>query len=88
MIWFHMMEMYICWKELMIFFEAVWMHKYNGQYYLSYSSKSGEIKYAMSDNPLGPFEYKGIILDKVNSGTNHHSIVEYKVSCEIFSFNI
>lgn len=69
------------------FFEAVWMHKYNGQYYLSYSSKSGEIKYAMSDNPLGPFEYKGIILDKVNSGTNHHSIVEYKGKWYIFYHN-
>ena len=60
------------------FFEAVWIHKYNGKYYLSYAGKSGEIKYCISDNPLGPFEYKGIILQRMNSGTNHHSIVEYK----------
>ena len=60
------------------FFEAVWIHKYNGKYYLSYAGKSGEIKYCISDNPLGPFEYKGVILQKMNSGTNHHSIVEYK----------
>ena len=60
------------------FFEAIWIHKYNGKYYLSYAGKSGEIKYCISDNPLGPFEYKGIILQRMNSGTNHHSIVEYK----------
>jgi len=60
------------------FFEAVWIHKYNGKYYLSYAGKSGEIKYCISDNPLGPFEYKGVILQRMNSGTNHHSIVEYK----------
>jgi arabinoxylan arabinofuranohydrolase len=60
------------------FFEAIWMHKYNGKYYLSYAGKSGEIKYCISDSPLGPFEYKGIILQRMNSGTNHHSIVEYK----------
>lgn len=59
------------------FFEAPWVHKYNGKYYLSYSGK-GKILYAMADNVLGPYEYKGMILDKVNSGTNHHSIVEYK----------
>ncbi len=30
------------------FFEAIWMHKYNGKYYLSYSANSGEIKYCIS----------------------------------------
>ncbi len=60
------------------FFEAVWMHKHRGSYYLSYVGKSGEIKYGMSDHPPGPFEYKGVILPKMNSGTNHHSIARYK----------
>lgn len=69
------------------FFEAVWMHKYNGKYYLSYSAISGEIKYCMSDNPLGPFEYKGVILPRMNSGTNHHSIVEYKGQWYMFYHN-
>ncbi len=59
------------------FFEAVWVHKHNGNYYLSYSGK-GRILYAMSDNILGPYEFKGTILQRVNSGTNHHSIVQYK----------
>lgn len=31
----------------------------------------------MSDNPLGPYEYKGTILGPVSSGTNHHSIVKF-----------
>ena len=64
------------------FFEAIWMHKYKRKYYLSYAGKYGEggdkILYAMSDNILGPYEFKGVIFDPVNSGTNHHSIVEYK----------
>jgi beta-xylosidase len=59
------------------FFEAVWVHKRNGIYYISYSGL-GKILYGMADNPLGPYTYKGEIFDKVNSGTNHHSIVEYK----------
>lgn len=59
------------------FFEAVWVHKYNSKYYMSYSG-DGKILYAMADAPLGPYTFKGEILDVVNSGTNHHSIVEYK----------
>lgn len=69
------------------FFEAVWMHKYKGNYYLSYVGESGEIKYGMSKNPLGPFEYKGVIFPKMNSGTNHHSIVEYKGEWYMFYHN-
>ena len=64
------------------FFEAIWMHKYNGVYYLSYSDgpfhgHEPRISYCTADNPLGPFTYRGVVLDPVNSGTNHHSIVEY-----------
>lgn len=69
------------------FFEASWMHKYKEKYYFSYVGTSGEIKYCMSDNPLGPFEYKGAILEKMNSGTNHHSIVEYKGQWYMFYHN-
>lgn len=69
------------------FFEAIWMHKYKGIYYLSYVGTSGEIKYCMSNNPLGPFKYKGVILPKMNSGTNHHSIVEFKGQWYIFYHN-
>ena len=72
------------------FFEAVWVHKYNGTYYLSYSTwgekgvTGPQIVYATSNNVLGPYEYQGVILDEVSSGTNHHSIVEYKGNWYLF----
>ena len=64
------------------FFEAVWVHKRNGLYYMSYSDgpffgHEPRISYCVSDSPLGPFRYQGVILGPVNSGTNHHSIVQY-----------
>lgn len=68
------------------FFEAVWVHKRNDIYYISYSGL-GKILYGMSDNPIGPYIYKGEILDTVNSGTNHHSIVEYKGTWYFFYHN-
>lgn len=59
------------------FFEASWMHKYNGKYYFSYSTGNTHfIAYAIGDNPLGPFTYKGVVLNPVQGWTNHHSIVQ------------
>ena len=59
------------------FFEASWLHKFNGKYYFSYSTGDTHfICYAMGDNPYGPFTYKGVILNPVLGWTNHHSIVE------------
>jgi hypothetical protein len=59
------------------FFEASWLHKYNGKYYFSYSTGNTHfIAYATSDSPWGPFTYKGIVLNPVQGWTNHHSIVE------------
>lgn len=61
------------------FFEASWMHKYNGKYYFSYSTGDSHfLCYAIGDNPYGPFRYQGVILDPVVGWTTHHSIVEYK----------
>jgi arabinoxylan arabinofuranohydrolase len=71
------------------FHEATWMHKYKGKYYLSYSDNHDEhdndgvkgdnrMRYAISDNPLGPFKYMGIFMEPTDSYTNHGSIVEYK----------
>ena len=60
------------------FFEASWMHKYNGKYYFSYSTGDSHLLcYAVGDNPYGPFVYKGVILEPVVGWTTHHSIVEY-----------
>jgi arabinoxylan arabinofuranohydrolase len=68
------------------FFEAVWVHKFQGKYYMSYSG-DGKILYAMSDKPMGPYTYAGVILDEVNSETNHHSIVRYKGQWYLFYHN-
>ncbi|WPR73407.1 glycoside hydrolase family 43 protein [Algoriphagus sp. NG3] len=67
------------------FFEAAWVHKYNGTYYLSYSTGDTHyIAYATSDNPYGPFTYQGVVLNPVDGWTNHHSIVEVDGEWYIF----
>jgi len=61
------------------YFEGVWVHKYNGVYYLSYSTGNTHfIVYATSDSPTGPFVYRGRILDPVSGWTTQHSIVEFQ----------
>ena len=60
------------------FFEASWMHKYNGKYYFSYSTGNTHfLVYAIGDSPYGPFTYAGRILEPVTGWTTHHSIVEW-----------
>jgi len=67
------------------FFEASWMHKYNGKYYFSYSTGDTHfIAYGIGDSPYGPFTYQGVILNPVVGWTNHHSIVEYKGQWYLF----
>ncbi len=67
------------------FFEASWLHKYNGKYYFSYSTgNSHRLCYATGDNPYGPFTYQGVILTPVVGWTTHHSIVEYKGKWYLF----
>jgi hypothetical protein len=59
------------------FFEASWLHKYNGTYYFSYSTGDTHfIAYATGASPYGPFTYRGRVLEPVLGWTNHHSIVE------------
>lgn len=67
------------------FFEASWMHKYNGKYYFSYSTGDTHfIVYATGENPYGPFIYQGVILNPVVGWTNHHSIVEFNGKWYLF----
>lgn len=67
------------------FFEASWMHKYNGKYYFSYSTGDTHLLcYAIGDNPYGPFTYSGVILTPVVGWTTHHSIVEYRGKWYLF----
>ena len=67
------------------FFEASWIHKYNGKYYFSYSTGDTHLLcYATGDNPYGPFTYQGVILTPVVGWTTHHSIIELKGKWYLF----
>ena len=67
------------------FFEASWLHKFNGKYYFSYSTgDTHNLCYAVGDNPFGPFTYKGVLLEPVIGWTNHHSVVEFKGKWYLF----
>ena len=71
------------------FKEGPFAFKRNGKYYLTYpwvKDKTECLAYAMSDNPMGSFEYKGIIMEQSPTGcwTNHHSLVEYKGQWYLF----
>jgi hypothetical protein len=67
------------------FFEASWMHYYNGKYYYSYSTgDTHQICYAIGDSPYGPFIFQGVILTPVVGWTTHHAIVEFKGKWYLF----
>lgn len=58
------------------FFEAPWVHKHQGTYYLTYSTgETRSIAYATGTSPTGPFTYRGVMLEPVYGWTNHHSTV-------------
>ncbi len=60
------------------YFEGPWMHRYRGIYYFSYSTgDTHTLVYATSASPLGPFVFRGRILNPVVGWTTHHSIVEH-----------
>jgi hypothetical protein len=61
----------------------------NGYYYLTYPyvrEDTEVLGYAMSKNPMGPYEYKGLIMEEHENGcwTNHHSIIEFKGQWYLF----
>ena len=69
--------------------EGPFAFEYNGNYYLTYPyvrEKTEVLAYAMSKNPMGPYEYKGLIMAEHDNGcwTNHHSIVNYKGQWYLF----
>ena len=67
------------------FFEASWMHKYNGKYYFSYSTGNTHfLCYATGDSPYGPFTYKGQILTPVVGWTSHHSLCQFQGKWYLF----
>lgn len=76
------------------FKEGPFAFERNGKFYLTYPWVRKEngtecLAYAMSDKPMGPYEYKGIIMKEHENGcwTNHHSIVEYKGQWYLFYHN-
>jgi hypothetical protein len=67
------------------YFEAPWMHRYNGKYYFSYSTGDTHfICYAIGDDPYGPFTYGGKILNPVVGWTSHHSICNFEGKWYLF----
>ena len=67
------------------FFEAAWVHKYQGTYYFSYSTGDTHfLCYATGDNPYGPFTYRGRILSPVVGWTTHHSICAFEGKWYLF----
>lgn len=58
-------------------YEAVYVFERNGIYYYTIADGWNHLIYFTGDNPLGPFTYRGELMDKYG-GNNHHSILEYK----------
>ncbi|ANY68653.1 alpha-N-arabinofuranosidase [Paenibacillus sp. BIHB 4019] len=67
------------------YFEGPWVHKYNGWYYLSYSTgTTHKLVYAISRSPIGPYTFQGTILSPVIGWTTHHSIVQFEDKWYLF----
>ena len=74
------------------FHEGSSVRKRNGLYYLVFTDitrgRATCLGYAISQNPLGPFEYKGIIIDNTGcdpeTWNNHGCIAEYKGKWYVF----
>lgn len=64
------------------FFEAAWMHKRGGVYYLSYSTTPAaglRIDYLTGSGPTGEFTYRGVVAGQPpsNNNNNHAAIFEF-----------
>lgn len=62
------------------FKEGPYIFKRKGKYYCTFPwvrDVTETLAYAMGDSPLGPFEFKGVIMEEWSDGcwTNHHSII-------------
>lgn len=71
------------------FKEGPFVFEREGKYYFTFPwvrDKTETLAYGMGDSPMGPFEFKGIIMDEspVDCWTNHHSIVEYRGQWYLF----
>lgn len=71
------------------FKEGPFAFEHDGHYYCTFpwvEDKTETLAYAMSDNPLGPYVFKGKIMEEspTKCWTNHHSIVEWKGQWYLF----
>jgi GH43 family beta-xylosidase len=73
--------------------EAPYVHKYNGKYYFTYADNHNDgvtfnqLRYAISDSPLGPWKYMGVFVGSTDSATDHGSIVQFKGQWYLFYHN-
>lgn len=70
--------------------EGPWFWKREGHYYLAFASTCCPegIGYAMSDGPMGPWEYKGHIMNHtVRTRGNHPGVIDYKGKSYVFGLN-
>lgn len=69
--------------------EGPYVFERNGVYYLTYphvENTTERLEYAISDNPMGPFEVAGVIMDESPTGcwTNHQSIIMFENQWYLF----
>ena len=72
--------------------EGPFLFERKGIYYLTYphvENSTEQIEYAIADNPHGPFQVKGVIMDELPSGcwTNQQSIIEFNNQWYLFYHN-
>jgi arabinoxylan arabinofuranohydrolase len=66
------------------FFEASFVHKHDGTYFLQYSadfSMGASLEYLTSQDPMAGFQYRGVLLPSggINSGNNNHgSLIDFR----------
>jgi hypothetical protein len=73
------------------FFEAAWLFKRKGVYYMAYAANNAGPNspcteavyhacqaYGTAPTPLGPWTYRGVFLDPVSSTTSHMGLVPFK----------
>ena len=69
--------------------EGPFLFERNGIYYFTYPHVQNTVErleYAMADNPMGPFEFKGVIMDELPTGcwTNQQSIINFRNQWYLF----
>ncbi len=72
--------------------EGPWLHKHNGNYYLTYASSGFDhkeaIDYAMAKSIKGPWEHKGQVTGGAeNSFTIHPGVIQFKGQWYLFYHN-